>query len=1595
MRYADMLELYEHFQPVYDVTNEVAGHWKSFIPNDQFYDILQTTLNALDSGQPKDRKAIWMQGPYGTGKTHAMAVIKHLLCDPLAEIQEYLSERLAHAQLRERLGRFRQTKRIFPVVLKGVSNIMDNRTFALVIERAVKQALQQQQIRLSTSSDFEKMAAKITEKVVNWETLITEHPELASYVVDKNDLLNRLQGQDIDIFRTVEIILSQRGIHFSHDNISIWLTQVAGELQKQGVAHTLMLFWDEFTNLLELGAAKELLTELQHVAELSVNQQVSLFVINHRRPAQSNITQEDFNKILGRFHDKSYHMAPVTTYHIVAAAIRKKDAAGWETLKKRLMDDHRQLDRLIHRLLEGMESAAAIKDIRALFPIHPYTAYLATFIARNLGSTERSIFEFLYDTHKGFLRFIAEHPQAEGDYYLTADYLWDYFAEEFEKSEKFTFGAILEKYKLHANDVQQRGAACFAIFKGVLLLNVLSQVTGIEERGKELVAPSVDNVASMFLGTQYEASVTEVLQILDHAYIQKTPDNFFFVATTSLPLKEIEEQKRQLETTYREVVNLLNPEQKQELLAALSNGILREVEMNLYWAGMAEHVLRSRLHNAFKTPYALHVALFLMREESERPQSRTVIEKLADEFDHVIFVLIDEALEQVKFAKFLEYRARAEVAARHSYDKEKTANENYAKQIIEKWLTTIKNGLIELRWKTKTKKNIASTFSYIVNKELSPAIFPYGLETLKELQENQNVWKFQRRAEKAVEAFLTDSRTTFEEKTQNFPYKNLRSIVKDNKGNYIIDDKLDLKVEASDEHPLKRIAAAVDDAIKNSEQFQIGNLLEFLTNSPYGLYSNSVNMAALSFVLGRYVGKLYEAGSGRLVSRQMMRDKVHRLFKYWQERKEGEKLQLRYGTLEEKMLTGELKSLFGLKEQEGLTNVRWGIRDWIKKRNYPLWVFAPYAIQSVKTGLAEIVWLTTSIDKDILQQDILRVLQAIKACKYDLQQTLQKDARANFIVWLGEIEQLDNPATVADAIYAYLQQNMQEEIPSWNEQKAREKVKDWQLAQIRQVEEEKKQQERHLIDRLRNIFGLNRADNLREVQLQIRSWIEQTMYPLWVFKSLVSEPEQQAIDEIILITIFMDHSLSAEDIQRLLEIVTANYVPLKATLRPEQARYAFIEWLKQIEHLPASDEVVAEISQYLNTTIPRKVSLWKEDEVKERIKAWQLKKVEEEKEQRQHLEHLLVEKFTGIFELQNVESLHDARMKIRDWIQNTYTPLWVFKTSACSLIKTAIDAIVALSITLDKEMTLPELTRTVEALTVAEDELHALFQQKAHHKFVDWLNSIEQVQVSETRFPEIYRYLQGRMPAEIPSWDEDKAREAVKDWRLDDLKRQEQERASQKKLFTDKLASFFGFGNVQSLDTLKQKIQTWVQDAHAPLWAFKTFVNAEMQAAIDVISQAAHTPQAPDPIEPVLQVLQAVEPAELRLKLQKERAQYGFKQWLKQLEQVDVSDENFPRIVSYLDQTLPKTVMLWEEQDVREKVKDWQNAELKRKLAEAQQQTSTQPPKVSVVKESQQVQLTQQRVREYRGDVKPLLLKLIETHPDLCDTILSYLREDR
>ena len=362
-KYIDIIGLNEYFQPVYDILNEQTGYWKQFIPNEKFYEILRTTIDSITSTDPKKRKSIWMQGTYGTGKSHSISVIRHLLCDRKDEINDYLENSLKHKQLKERIKTFRKKGRIFPIILKGISGITDNRSFSLEIEKATENALKREHVDIAVESSFEKIIISIkNDTFLNWDELIKENRELSIYIKDRNDLIRKLQKRDLKILRIVENILSERGWHRSHERIEQYLLDLLKRFTKEGIASGIIIFWDEFTPLLELEKNSQILSEIQNIAELSFKNNIFLFVVSHRMPTQAkNLKQEDIEKILGRFHYKDYSMETITTYHILSAAIKIKDKEKYDEIKKILVDQQDNFQILVDRIVG--DEGKTVKDV--------------------------------------------------------------------------------------------------------------------------------------------------------------------------------------------------------------------------------------------------------------------------------------------------------------------------------------------------------------------------------------------------------------------------------------------------------------------------------------------------------------------------------------------------------------------------------------------------------------------------------------------------------------------------------------------------------------------------------------------------------------------------------------------------------------------------------------------------------------------------------------------------------------------------------------------------------------------------------------------------------------------------------------------------------------------------------------------------------------------------------------------------------------------------------------------------------------------------------------------------------------------------------
>ncbi|KUK66683.1 MAG: hypothetical protein XD85_0045 [Parcubacteria bacterium 34_609] len=1246
MKYEEIIGPYEYFQPVVDITEEKGDYWKQFIPTKDFLEVLRTFLNALEA-RDSNRKSIWIQGSYGTGKSHATSVIKHLLWDPPEDIEDFVEK--IEPQIRERLRNFRKGKKVLPVTLKGISGIKDVKSFDLLLEKAVKEALQREKIEIITESEFEKHINYIKNvSPINYEQIIEGNIELKAKVKDKEGLLNALKRRDIEILKLLDNSLL--GLSISHPAIEDWLVEVSRELSSKGI-YALAIYWDEFTSLMELESISTIMSILQNIAEETLNYNVFLFIVSHRAPQQSSVSSKDYEKLLGRFHFKEYSMENITTFHIVSNAIRKIDNERWKNLQEEIFRKNPGIERLIWRIAgDDIHSKNTLKD---LFPIHPYSAFIATTISRYVGSAERSIFSFLNDGEKGFKKFTSEYPKRNFDdeeYFLTPDMLWDFFLAEFERNPSEKIASVLVKHRQCEEAIKKVGESYLAVFKGILLLNILYSLINVSGEESNLYSPSEENIANMFISTTFQDSVPEILNYIDNekGYVPKNPDGLFLVSYSVLPEKEVDEEKRTVSREYEDITKALSKDQKERLHRDLTSNVLRETEFQVYWAGIKDYELKRKLRNDFKNSYYFPIALFVAKNEDEIKEIKNIIEGILKgediNADNIVLSISNTPLTEKAHERFIDYIAKLKVAEKHQYGEDAKNYRDYSEKLIEQWIDEVKNGYFEVYFNRQEPKRLpGKNLDSYLNEEVSSKIFWLGLENLKDLT-NINVWK-KRCSEKVLEIFISaQDRDDLEERTRNAPNKDLRAILMDNKGNYVVDKKLNFLPNIDINHPTYKICKDVEETIKKYEgkSFNLGDELRFLQWPPYGIYPNMANYAVLAFAMRPFIDKVYEEGTGRRIDKNLLKEKLGILFKYWGEGKNRDRLNLRLGTEEERKLTDLLVELFKLKEGENLNKARWGIREWVKKVGYPMWSLKSQVRddKEMERSIDVIFSLSMTVDGEISEESIKESFHILSSKKNELATLLSpQKLKEGFKKWVEE--KLEREITEEDFknLMEFLCENMQEEVGLWPPDKVELKLKDWE------VYISKEKTEREFVSLISKIFNLEleRIDNLEDLKRGVKNKINNLGFPLWTLKYAFNTEDmsmRKALDDID--NFVKGIPVNYEALTEFLNDIRPYETHIHSKLTSETAKQGLAVFLKERYSL---DLDLYSFIPYLRNKINKEEPyLWDETDLERVLREYNISKALGE-----------------IFDIDEILSIEELKVEIKRKIENLSYPFWLLE----------------------------------------------------------------------------------------------------------------------------------------------------------------------------------------------------------------------------------------------------------------------------------------------------------------------------------------------
>lgn len=508
----------EHYQHYFDIDPEYFSSineavmkqnpdlWKKFYPHETFVKLLKDTVSVL---KRKQKKSIWVEGAYGTGKSHAVFTLKEILnCSDL-QLKEYFQKYgslLGSDLYNELKGLKGDGKRILTVHRYGASNIHNDHNLIFAIQTSIANALKTKGINnagiTSLKDSVVRWLSQPEEKNYFNSLLQKDYADLfygdgADDIIQK---LNHYSGDSLlELMEKISKVGSERSIlPFTLDDNALirWIKDIIQECNLKAI----VFIWDEFTEFFENNPNG--LSGFQHLAELSETAPFYFVIVTHNSTHLLGEKADKKKVISDRFISVVIQLPENMAIRLMGAALEKKQdpqiAQEWKTIES-------DLYRNTNDSRKEVEKAVKIEDneLRNILPIHPYAALVLKNISSIFDSNQRSMFDFIKndqgDKVKGFQWFIKNMGSLEEGWpLLTIDYLWDFFYGADKSHLPYDIQLTLDTFEKNQNQLfpdEKR------VLKTVLLLQVISTHTA---NFVDIFIPNEKNLDLSFNGTDFQ-----------------------------------------------------------------------------------------------------------------------------------------------------------------------------------------------------------------------------------------------------------------------------------------------------------------------------------------------------------------------------------------------------------------------------------------------------------------------------------------------------------------------------------------------------------------------------------------------------------------------------------------------------------------------------------------------------------------------------------------------------------------------------------------------------------------------------------------------------------------------------------------------------------------------------------------------------------------------------------------------------------------------------------------------------------------------------------------------------------------------------------
>lgn len=525
-QYSNYIEISPTFESVVDIDADTrnANLWREYIVGDDMDKMMDVLCQSLNNEGPDLRRSFWIEGTYGTGKSYAAIVIKHLMEEKPDVVDAYLSSNSRLAPYRNRFMKCRNKGGDYLVIWKtGCTGIRDGNAMLMEAEKAVRDALA---AKYGDSADYgeESLADAVRQQihspVHNWDYIL-ETTALGDDYTSVEDLRDAIDTGDLAALQRTAAVIRQFnwGLVDSLDTFKKWISTVIenNNLAKSGI----FFIWDEFTEYVANSDDQTLLQQLSEFCK--VKPFFMLFVVHRTSEMVERITPERYQLITHRFHQVEFHISADAAFDLIAGSINIRNGMveHWREERKSVL---KNIQPFLPDM-SGLEDKVS-EQIEHLCPMHPMTIKLLSRVAENYAASQRTMFRFMKDqsaSDHGFVGYIHKYGPDDQACWLTPEWLWDYFfTRESDFSDKDTKAAEYIRHYEESKHLVSSDENALRVFKTAMLLMALMSTTkGIYSgrRSKDGIAATEECLATCLAGVMTKKAIHDLLQTMQDSKI--------------------------------------------------------------------------------------------------------------------------------------------------------------------------------------------------------------------------------------------------------------------------------------------------------------------------------------------------------------------------------------------------------------------------------------------------------------------------------------------------------------------------------------------------------------------------------------------------------------------------------------------------------------------------------------------------------------------------------------------------------------------------------------------------------------------------------------------------------------------------------------------------------------------------------------------------------------------------------------------------------------------------------------------------------------------------------------------------------------------